>query len=244
MVISGGLDMLVVDKLSVGYGSVQALNDVSIEIGPNEFVSIIGPNGAGKTTLLKSISGVVGWQGGDIRIDGQSLRHCAPWDIARMGIAHVPEGRRVFGQMSVEDNLKIGSMSSSIDKAQLQQVFELFPQLIPLKQRPAITLSGGEQQMLAIGRALMSKPRLLMLDEPSMGLAPLLVEQVFHHITTLFRSSQLSVLLIEQRATEALEASQRAYVLDHGGVVMSGSAKDLLKSANIQNTYLGFAEKG
>ena len=234
--------MLVVENLSVAYGSVQALDGVSMEIGANEFVSIIGPNGAGKTTLLKSISNVVAWQSGDIRIDGKSVKGCAPWDIARMGIAHVPEGRRVFGQMTVEDNLKIGTMSAVVDKTRLDGVYELFPRLAALKSRRSVTLSGGEQQMLAIGRALMSKPRLLMLDEPSMGLAPVLVEQVFHHITELFNSSELSVLLIEQRATEALEASQRCYVLEQGKVAMSGEAAALLDNPEVKRTYLGMAE--
>jgi branched-chain amino acid transport system ATP-binding protein len=236
--------MLVVENLTVSYGPVQALSGVSLEVGTNEFVSIIGPNGAGKTTLLKSISNVVPWQRGDVRIDGRSLKGCAPWDVARLGIAHVPEGRRVFGQMTVEDNLKIGSMSSTVDKNRLGGIFELFPRLAGLKARPAVTLSGGEQQMLAIGRALMSKPRLLMLDEPSMGLAPLLVDLVFQHIIDLFSASQLSVLLIEQRATEALEASQRSYVLEQGKVVMSGESTALLNNADIRSAYLGMAAKG
>jgi branched-chain amino acid transport system ATP-binding protein len=233
--------MLIVEELSVAYGSVHALNGVSIEIGTNEFVSIIGPNGAGKTTLLKSICNTVPWSVGDVRVDGRSTRGRAPWDIARMGIAHVPEGRRVFGQMTVEENLKVGAMTRTVDKAQMEVVFELFPRLKALKFRRAVTLSGGEQQMLAIGRALMSKPRLLMLDEPSMGLAPLLVEQVFHHISELFRGSELSVLLIEQRVTEALEASQRSYVLEQGRVVISGNAAEMLNNEDIQRSYLGMA---
>jgi branched-chain amino acid transport system ATP-binding protein len=236
--------VLVVENLSVAYGPVQALRGVSIEVGANEFISIIGPNGAGKTTLLKSISNVVPWQQGDIRVDGVSVRERSPWHVARLGIAHVPEGRRVFGQMSVEDNLRIGTMSRTVDKSRMEGVFALFPRLADLKARRAITLSGGEQQMLAIGRALMSRPRLLMLDEPSMGLAPVLVDQVFHHISELFRSSQLSVLLIEQRATEALEASQRSYVLEQGRVAMSGAASELLNNAIVQETYLGVAPQG
>jgi branched-chain amino acid transport system ATP-binding protein len=236
--------VLVVENLSVAYGPVQALRGVSIEVGANEFISIIGPNGAGKTTLLKSISNVVPWQQGDIRVDGVSVRERSPWHVARLGIAHVPEGRRVFGQMSVEDNLRIGTMSRTVDKSRMEGVFALFPRLADLKARRAITLSGGEQQMLAIGRALMSRPRLLMLDEPSMGLAPVLVDQFFHHISELFRSSQLSVLLIEQRATEALEASQRSYVLEQGRVAMSGAASELLNNAIVQETYLGVAPQG
>jgi branched-chain amino acid transport system ATP-binding protein len=235
--------MLDVENLGVAYGAVQALDGVSITIGTNEFVSIIGPNGAGKTTLLKAICNAVPWSGGDIRIDGTSIRGKAPWDIARMGIAHVPEGRRVFGQMTVEENLKVGAMTRRVDKARLEAVFELFPRLRALLNRRAVTMSGGEQQMLAIGRALMSRPRLLMLDEPSMGLAPLLVEQVFHHITELFRGSELSVLLIEQRVTEALEASQRSYVLEQGRVVLSGAAGEMLGNADIKSTYLGIAEQ-
>jgi len=235
--------MLDVENLGVAYGAVQALDGVSITIGANEFVSIIGPNGAGKTTLLKAICNAVPWNGGDIRIDGTSIRGKAPWDIARMGVAHVPEGRRVFGQMTVEENLKVGAMTRRVDKARLEAVFELFPRLRALLNRRAVTMSGGEQQMLAIGRALMSGPRLLMLDEPSMGLAPLLVEQVFHHIAELFRGSELSVLLIEQRVTEALEASQRSYLLEQGRVVLSGAAGEMLGNADITNTYLGIAEQ-
>jgi branched-chain amino acid transport system ATP-binding protein len=231
--------MLMVENLSVGYGPVQALRDVSLEVNEGEFVAIIGPNGAGKTTLLKSICNVVPRQGGDIRIDGRSVKSNMPWEIARLGIAHVPEGRRVFGQMTVEENLRIGSMGPTIDRRQLDSIHMLFPRLFDLRARRAVTLSGGEQQMLAIGRALMSKPRLLMLDEPSMGLAPLLVEQVFHHITELFRTSRLAVLLIEQRATEALEASQRSYVLERGRVAMSGPSSEMLRNTEIQETYLG-----
>jgi branched-chain amino acid transport system ATP-binding protein len=234
--------MLDVENLGVAYGAVQALDGVSITIGANEFVSIIGPNGAGKTTLLKAICNAVPWNGGDIRIDGTSIRGKAPWDIARMGVAHVPEGRRVFGQMTVEENLKVGAMTRRVDKARLEAVFELFPRLRALLNRRAVTMSGGEQQMLAIGRALMSRPRLLMLDEPSMGLAPLLVEQVFHHIAELFRGSELSVLLIEQRVTEALEASQRSYLLEQGRVVLSGAAGEMLGNAEIKSMYLGIAE--
>ena len=156
-----------------------------------------------------------------------------------MGIAHVPEGRRVFGQMTVEENLKVGAMRRRPDPARLASVFEVFPRLYDLRARRAITMSGGEQQMLAIGRALMSGPRLLMLDEPSMGLAPLLVEQVFGHIAALFRSSGLSVLLIEQRVTEALETSQRSYVLEQGRVAMEGAAAALLSNADVQRAYLG-----
>jgi branched-chain amino acid transport system ATP-binding protein len=236
--------MLVVEHLSVAYGPVQALEDVSMEIGANEFVSIIGPNGAGKTTLLKSISNSIRWRAGDIRVDGRSIKTSSPWDVARLGIAHVPEGRRVFGQMSVEENLKVGSMKSTFDRRRLEGIFELFPRLAGLKSRPAVTLSGGEQQMLAIGRALMSNPRLLMLDEPSMGLAPVLVEQVFAHLSDLFAASPISVLLIEQRATEALNTSQRSYVLDQGKVAMSGNSAVLLKSPSIRETYLGVAAKG
>ena len=231
--------MLEVDNLSVAYGSVQALGGVSITIAAGEFVSIIGPNGAGKTTLLKAICNVVPWQEGDVRIDGTSVRGLAPWDIARMGIAHVPEGRRVFGQMTVEENLLVGAMTRRVDKDRLDGVYTLFPRLLALRKRRSVTMSGGEQQMLAIGRALMSRPRLLMLDEPSMGLAPLLVEQVFHHITELFKASALSVLLIEQRVTEALEASQRSYVLEQGRVAISGNAGDMLNNADIQKAYLG-----
>ncbi len=236
--------MIVIDNLTVAYGAVEALRGVSLEIGANEFVSIIGPNGAGKTTLLKSISNAVPWQSGDIRVDGTSIRGRETWDIARMGIAHVPEGRRVFGQMTVEDNLKSGAMSRRVDMGAVQAIYELFHQLGVRRYARAITLSGGEQQMLAIGRALMSRPRLLMLDEPSMGLAPLLVEQVFQHIGALFKSSELSVLLIEQRATEALEASQRSYVLERGSVVISGPSATLLNDPAIQSSYLGITAKG
>jgi branched-chain amino acid transport system ATP-binding protein len=233
--------MLAVEDLSVSYGPVQALRGVSVEVGGNEFVSIIGPNGAGKTTLLKAICTAVPWTGGDVRVDGRSLRGLSPWDVARLGIAHVPEGRRVFGQMTVEENLKVSAMRRRVDPKRLAGVFEVFPRLHDLRHRRAITMSGGEQQMLAIGRALMSEPRLLMLDEPSMGLAPLLVEQVFGHIVALFRAGGLSVLLIEQRVTEALEASQRSYVLEQGRVVMNGDAGAMLNSEDIQRAYLGLS---
>ena len=235
--------MLTVNGLSVSYGSVPALRDVSITIGANEFVSIIGPNGAGKTTLLKAICTALPWSAGDITVDGRSLRGAAPWDVARMGIAHVPEGRRVFGQMTVEENLLVSAMHARPEPARMQGVFAIFPRLYDLRHRRAITMSGGEQQMLAIGRALMSRPRLLMLDEPSMGLAPLLVEQVFHHIVELFRASNLSVLLIEQRVTEALEASQRSYVLEQGRVVLTGAAGAMLNNEDIQRAYLGLSDQ-
>ena len=233
--------MLVVQDLSVSYGAVPALRGVSIAVGVNEFVSIIGPNGAGKTTLLKAICTALPWDTGDITVDGRSLRGAAPWDVARMGIAHVPEGRRVFGQMTVEENLLVSAMRARPEPARMAGVFAIFPRLYDLRHRRAITMSGGEQQMLAIGRALMARPRLLMLDEPSMGLAPLLVEQVFHHIVDLFRASDLSVLLIEQRVTEALEASQRSYVLEQGRVVMTGDAGAMLNNEDIQRAYLGLS---
>ena len=233
--------MLQVQDLGVSYGPVKALQGISLGLEAGEFVSIIGPNGAGKTTLLKAICNAVPWSAGDIKVDGRSIRGLSPWDIARMGIAHVPEGRRVFGQMTVEENLQVGAMRATPDRGRLEEIYALFPRLLALRRRRAITMSGGEQQMLAIGRALMSKPRLLMLDEPSMGLAPLLVEQVFGHITDLFRGSGLSVLLIEQRVTEALEASQRSYVLEQGRVAMTGNADAMLKSERIQRAYLGMS---
>ena len=233
--------MLRVRDLGVSYGPVHALQGVSLELAAGEFVSIIGPNGAGKTTLLKAICTAVPWSGGDIEVDGRSIRGLSPWDIARMGIAHVPEGRRVFGQMTVEENLLVGAMRSRPEPGRLEEIYALFPRLQALRRRRAITMSGGEQQMLAIGRALMSKPRLLMLDEPSMGLAPLLVEQVFGHITALFRGTGLSVLLIEQRVTEALEASQRSYVLEQGRVAMAGEADAMLNSESVQRAYLGLS---
>jgi len=235
--------MLHVEGISVHYGPVQTLDGVSLRVAAGEFVSIIGPNGAGKTTLLKAICNAVPWSAGDIKVDGRSVRGLAPWDIARMGIAHAPEGRRVFGQMTVEENLRVGAMRGTPDKGRLEEIYELFPRLQALRSRRAITMSGGEQQMLAIGRALMSKPRLLMLDEPSMGLAPLLVEQVFSHITALFRGTGLSVLLIEQRVTEALEASQRSYVLEQGRVAMTGNADEMLNNEGIQRAYLGLSAK-
>ena len=233
--------MLQVNGLAMSYGPVQALHDVSITVGANEFVSIIGPNGAGKTTLLKAICTALPWTAGDITVDGRSLRGASPWDVARMGIAHVPEGRRVFGQMTVEENLLVSAMRARPEPDRMKGVFAIFPRLHDLRHRRAITMSGGEQQMLAIGRALMSRPRLLMLDEPSMGLAPLLVEQVFHHIVELFRASELSVLLIEQRVTEALEASQRSYVLEQGRVVMTGDAAFMLNNEDVQRAYLGLS---
>jgi len=240
----GGRRVLEVENLSVSFGPVQALKGVSISVGEHEFVSVLGPNGAGKTTLLRGISRSVPWTSGDVRIDGTSIKSMPPERIARLGVAHVPEGHRVFGQMTVQENLAIGSMRRSTAAATFDGVYAAFPKLVELRNQRAVMLSGGEQQMLAIGRALMSKPRLLMLDEPSMGLAPVIIEQIFAYITTLSSSSNLSVLLIEQRAAEALESSQRAYVLEQGKVTIEGPSAELLQSTQIQNAYLGVDAKG
>ncbi len=233
--------MLRIENVNVSYGSIHALHDISLTVNDGEVVSLIGANGAGKTTTLHTITGLKGATDGVIEYDGKDLRRMDPSHIIRIGMAHVPEGRHVFTQMSVQENLEMGSYIMN-DKSQIKKnmdmVYEYFPRLFERKKQLAGTLSGGEQQMLATGRALMSNPRIVLMDEPSMGLSPLLVKEIFHIIKTLHQNG-ITVLLVEQNAKMALAVSDRAYVLETGRISMSGKASELLANDNIKKAYLG-----
>jgi len=233
--------MLRIEKVNVSYGSIHALHDISLTVNDGEVVSLIGANGAGKTTTLHTITGLKGATDGVIEYDGKDLRRMDPSHIIRIGMAHVPEGRHVFTQMSVQENLEMGSYIMN-DKSQIKKnmdmVYEYFPRLLERKKQLAGTLSGGEQQMLATGRALMSNPRIVLMDELSMGLSPLLVKEIFHIIKTLHQNG-ITVLLVEQNAKMALAVSDRAYVLETGRISMSGKASELLANDNIKKAYLG-----
>lgn len=233
--------MLRIENVNVSYGSIHALHDINLTVNDGEVVSLIGANGAGKTTTLHTITGLKGATDGVIEYDGKDLRRMDPSHIIRIGMAHVPEGRHVFTQMSVQENLEMGSYIMN-DKSQIKKnmdmVYEYFPRLLERKKQLAGTLSGGEQQMLATGRALMSNPRIVLMDEPSMGLSPLLVKEIFHIIKTLHQNG-ITVLLVEQNAKMALAVSDRAYVLETGRISMSGKASELLANDNIKKAYLG-----
>lgn len=232
--------MLKVKDINVSYGAINAIRSVSFGVSQGEIVSLIGANGAGKSTILKTISGLLRSKGGDIVFTDHSISHLAPHKIVEQGIAHVPEGRRVFAHMSVEENLEMGAFTQKANTIQqdLESVYVRFPRLKERRTQLAGTLSGGEQQMLAMGRALMCKPRLMMLDEPSMGLAPLLVEQVFEIIKEL-NASGVTILLVEQNARMALSIANRGYVLETGRIVLSKDAKELLNDPAVKNAYLG-----
>ena len=233
--------MLTVESLSVAYGGLTALREISLVVRAGQFVSIVGPNGAGKTTLFKAISGTVPPIAGRISFEGHDLLAVAPWQRAHFGIAHVPEGRQVFGSMSVMENLEMGSHPQSGRRdweRNLERIFALFPILAERRGQPAGTLSGGEQQMLAIGRGIASSPRLLMLDEPSMGLAPMVADLIFERITQLHRNG-LTILLVEQRVAEAVQSCDFGYVLDTGRVVLAGNSQALLANDSIKSVYLG-----
>ncbi|MGZ0086966.1 ABC transporter ATP-binding protein [Caldibacillus thermoamylovorans] len=233
--------MLNVNGIDVFYGNIHALKGVSLEVNKGEIVTLIGANGAGKTTLLKTISGLLKPKNGDIVYEGASIAGKAAQWIVKQGISHVPEGRRVFANMTVEENLELGAFLRK-DKDGIQQdfakVFQLFPRLEERRKQLAGTLSGGEQQMLAIGRALMARPKLLLLDEPSMGLAPLLVKTIFRIIQEI-NASGTTILLVEQNAHMALSIADRAYVLESGRVVLSGTAAELQASEQVKQAYLG-----
>jgi len=235
--------VLKVEELSVYYGDVAALRNISLEINSGEAVVIIGANGAGKTTTLKTISGLLKARTGKIVFQGRDISSLAPHEIARAGIAHVPEGRQVFTNLTVNDNLRMGGYLWRNDKkkfeAVYQNVLELFPRLNERKQQMAGTLSGGEQQMVAIGRAMMTRPALLILDEPSLGLAPLMVKEVFEYLTKLHREEGLTILLVEQVASVALKLAQRGYVLENGRLALSGSSESLQNNPRIRELYLG-----
>lgn len=231
--------MLSVEKINVYYGKIHALKDVSIKVNQGEIVALIGANGAGKSTTLKTISGMLRSRGGNISFMDENISHTESYRLVGKGLAHVPEGRRIFLQMSVQENLEMGAYTDPDSiKARLKDVFERFPRLKHRKNQVAGTLSGGEQQMLAMGRALMSRPKLLMLDEPSMGLAPILVQQIFDIIKEL-HDAGTTILLVEQNAEMALAIADRAYVMESGKIVLSGAGAELASSDEIRKAYLG-----
>jgi branched-chain amino acid transport system ATP-binding protein len=232
--------MLSIEKLQVSYGKIQALWDVTIEVPDGEIVALIGANGAGKTTLLKTVSGLLRKQSGSITYDGMSIEKASPPEIVKQGIVHVPEGRKLFPEMTVLDNLLMGAytLPQSGRPQRIEEVFSIFPVLKERMRQIAGTLSGGEQQMVAIGRGLMARPKLLMLDEPSLGLAPLFVEEVFRVITEINRSG-VTVLLVEQNTQHALTLAHRGYVMEVGRIALCGSGMELLADSNVCKAYLG-----
>ena len=233
------MSLLTLQEVSVSYGSVRALQEVDLSVEEGEIVTLLGANGAGKTTTLRTVSGLLRAVPGSIRFDDQEISSTAPHQIVALGIGHVPEGRRIFPRMSVLENLDMGAYGRRGNlAADLERVFGLFPVLKERRKQMGGTLSGGEQQMLAIGRALMGRPRLLLLDEPSMGLAPLIVSQIFSIIGEI-RQSGTTVLLVEQNAAQALAVADRGYVLETGRVVMSDRAEVLLHDDRIRAAYLG-----
>lgn len=233
--------MLTIKDIDVYYGNIHALKGVSLEINEGEIVTLIGANGAGKSTLLKTISGLLKPKKGEVSFEGSSIAGKVAQAIVKRGISHVPEGRRIFAGMTVEENLELGAYLRK-DKQGIREDFEkiyqLFPRLLERKKQLAGTLSGGEQQMLAMGRALMARPRLLLLDEPSMGLAPLLVKTIFEIIREINQTGT-TILLVEQNANMALSIADRAYVIETGKIVAAGSAEELNQSDQIRNAYLG-----
>ena len=232
--------MLKAEDLNVYYGPIHAVKGVSFEVNDGEVVTLIGANGAGKSTSLKTVSGLMRSRGGHIEFMDKSIASTPAHKIVELGLAHVPEGRRIFTRMTVEENLDMGAFikkNANVEQDK-ERVFEQFPRLKERRKQIAGTLSGGEQQMLAMGRALMSSPKLLMLDEPSMGLAPILVEQVFEIITRLHKAGT-TILLVEQNAEMALAVADRAYVMETGRITLSGTGKELAASEEVQKAYLG-----
>lgn len=231
--------MLKIDDIHVYYGAIHAIKGVSFEVNEGEIVALIGANGAGKSTILKTISGLMHPRSGSITFMDQNITHTDAYKLVRHGLAHVPEGRRIFLQMSVQENLDMGAYTQkNVSKEDLDMVFDLFPRLKERRHQVAGTLSGGEQQMLAMSRALMSHPKLMMLDEPSMGLAPILVDQIFSIIKNL-HAAGTTILLVEQNASKALEIADRAYVLETGNVTLSGTGVELSQSDEVRKAYLG-----
>lgn len=242
--------MLKLKNINTYYGKVHALKNVSLHLGEREIVALIGANGAGKTTILNTLSGVTPARSGSIQFCGEAVEGLPPDRIVRIGISQVPEGRQVFKGMTVAENLELGAylrFRSREAREQIRQdmrhIYELFPRLEERRKQMAGTLSGGEQQMLAIGRALMARPRLLLLDEPSMGLAPLVVQEIFAVIERLRRDEGTTVLLVEQNARAALKMADRGYVLETGKVILEGEASELLENPEVQRAYLGKEKK-
>ena len=233
-------EILKVDNINVYYGAIHAIKGISFHVDEGEVVTLIGANGAGKSTTLQTISGLLRSRTGSIEFNGENISHLPSHKIVQRGLAQVPEGRRIFLQMTVQENLDMGAYTQSGTgvNEELEKVFETFPRLAERRKQIAGTLSGGEQQMLAMGRALMSKPKLLMLDEPSMGLAPILVEQIFEIIKQL-HANGTTILLVEQNAQMALSVADRAYVLETGKISLSGTGKELAESDSVRKAYLG-----
>lgn len=231
--------MLEVKNLAVSYGAIKAIHGVSLEVHDGEIVSLIGANGAGKTTILRTISGLKKADEGEILFDGADLRKTEPSRIISLKLAHVPEGRHIFPQMTVEENLEMGAFTDQKDMAAtMAAVYDRFSRLKERRRQLAGTLSGGEQQMLAVGRALMAKPKMILMDEPSMGLSPLLVKEIFSIIKEVNKNG-ITILLVEQNAKMALSISNRAYVMETGKISMEGKAGDLLRDVRVKKAYLG-----
>ena len=229
--------------MHAAYGPIRALHDVRIEVEEGTVVALLGANGAGKTTMLRVISGLLAPAAGTVEFRGQNIAGQRPGSLVRRGIVHVPEGRQIFGEFSVEENLKIGAFTrprGSNLKATMEQVFGYFPILRERRKQRAETLSGGEQQMLAIGRALMAEPQLLLLDEPSLGLAPMLVQEIYRIIRSLNQERRVTILLVEQNASVALDVAHFAYVLETGRVAVSGTAAELRGNEEVRRSYLGY----
>ena len=233
--------MLSISNVETFYGNIQALRGVNVKVNSGEIVSLIGSNGAGKSTLLMTISGVNKAATGEIKFDDKNIESLPPHDIVNLGISQVPEGRRIFSRLSVEDNLRLGASSNDKGKNfdnDVKDVYDLFPVLKDRLSQRGGTLSGGEQQMLAIGRSLMAKPKMLLLDEPSLGIAPKLVNQIFVAIKNINKEKKVTIFLVEQNAKKALELADRGYVLVNGHVTLEGTGQDLLKNKDIQAAYL------
>jgi branched-chain amino acid transport system ATP-binding protein len=234
--------MLEIKNLQVNYGAIAALQGISVSVKPGSIVTLIGANGAGKTTTLKAISGLLKPKAGEILYDGKNIAGFPPHHIVKLGLSHVPEGRMIFANLTVLENLQLGAylqMDKQVVRRELEHVFSLFPRLSEREKQIAGTLSGGEQQMLAIGRALMSKPKLLLLDEPSLGLAPLLVKTIFEKIVEINREQGLTILLVEQNANLALEVSSHGYVLETGKITLQGDSPSLRQNPQVKSAYLG-----
>lgn len=235
------MSLLEIDKINVAYGDVQVIYDLSLHVEKGEVVSIIGGNGAGKSTLLKAISGLMSVSAGTITFDNVKIQNQPPENIVTQGIVHVPEGRRLFSLMSVKDNLMVGAFNKRANKQAeetLQRVYKMLPRLEERANQMAMTLSGGEQQMVAIGRGLMAQPHILMLDEPSLGLAPILIKDIFETVRKI-ADQGTTVLMVEQDVKHSLSLSDRGYVLEHGRVVMEGKAEDLIDDPHVKEAYLG-----
>ena len=233
--------LLKVKGLKVAYGGIQAVKGIDFEVREGELVTLIGSNGAGKTTTMKAITGTLGINFGDIEYMGKSIKGQGPWDLVKQGLAMVPEGRGVFARMTIAENLQMGAYVRRDGAAITQdteKVFTIFPRLRERKDQLAGTMSGGEQQMLAMGRALMSRPKVLLLDEPSMGLSPIMVDKIFEVVRDVYAQG-VTILLVEQNASRALGVANRAYVMESGLITMSGDAKELLKDPKVRAAYLG-----